>query len=245
MLRHRVAYYNRLPETDRTELEDLMKIFLAEKSFEGAKGLQLTEEMRVAVAAQACILLLHRETDVYPALRSIIIYPAAFVVMGEHREGWIHSDGRQIRLGESWNRGSIVLSWQDALHGGEEENDGANLVFHEFAHQLDDEWPYGRGVPDLGAKEFHEEWHDVMTREYSRLLQSTRFGMPTVIDYYGATNPAEFFAVTTETFFEEPHQLKAVHPQLYALFRKFYRQDPAALFDPPSEPFDTAHLPPD
>lgn len=239
ILRRHVMYYNRLPRQDREELEDLIRIFLAEKIFEGARGVSVNDEIRVTVAAQACILLLHRDTDVYPGLRSIIIYPEAFVAMAESRNGWVHSDGRQVRLGESWSRGSLVLSWNDTLHGGEEESDGRNLVFHEFAHQLDDEWIYGRGVPDLGDEKLHEEWKEVMSAEYMRLVNELHHGHLGVIDPYGATNPAEFFAVTTETFFEEPIRLRAEHPRLYSLFRRYYRQDPAALFGAPSEPFDT------
>lgn len=242
IVRRNVAYYGRLPEADRDELERLISIFLDEKSFEGARGLRITDEIRLTIAAQACILLLHRDTDVYPGLRSIIVYPAAFVARTEQREGWIHSEGRQTRIGESWSRGSLVISWDDAVHGAADENDGVNVVFHEFAHQLDDEFIFGSGVPDLGSRELHERWRQVMTAEYRRLIDDLNWGRWNVIDPYGATNPAEFFAVTTEIFFEEPIVLRAEHPELYDLFRRFYRQDPAALFGSPSEPIDTEEV---
>lgn len=239
IIRRNVPYYSLLPEADKRELEELLKIFIAEKSFEGARKLKITDEVRLTIAAQACILLLHRETDVYPALRSIIVYPAAFVARTEHRDGWIHSEGNQARIGESWSRGSLVLSWDDTIHGAADEGDGVNVVFHEFAHQLDDEWLFGSGVPDLGSPELHERWHRIMTQEYRQLIDDLNWGRWNVIDPYGATNPAEFFAVTTEIFFEEPIILRSEHPELYNLFRSYYRQDPAALFGEPSAPIDT------
>ena len=239
IMRRYVGYYNRLPQEDQRELEELIKIFLHEKTFEGVGDVEITDGVRVIVAAQACILLLHRNTDVYPGLHSVIIYPEAFVAMAESRNGWIHSDGRQVRLGESWSRGSLVLSWNDTLQGAENDGDGRNLVFHEFAHQLDDEWMFGSGTPDLGSEKFHEQWKTVMTREYHQLIDDLNWGRWNVINGYGATNPAEFFAVTTETFFEEPLALREEHPELYHLFRRYYRQDPAGLFGVPSEPFDT------
>lgn len=239
IIRRNVAYYTLLPDEDKRELEKLIAIFLDEKSFEGARGQKITDEVRLTIAAQACILLLHRDTEVYPALRSIIVYPAAFVARTEDRDGWIHSEGMQTRIGESWSRGSLVLSWNDAMHGAADVADGVNVVFHEFAHQLDDEWIFGSGVPDLGSRELHEQWHRVMTREYRQLIDDLNWGRWNIIDPYGATNPAEFFAVTTEIFFEEPILLRGEHPELYDLFRSYYRQDPAALFGEPSEPIDT------
>ncbi len=238
-MRRHVGYYNRLPKEDQKELEELIKIFLHEKVFEAVGDVEITDEVCVIVAAQACILLLHRNTDVYPGLRTVIIYPEAFVAMAESRDGWIHSDGRQVRLGESWSRGSLVLSWNDTLQGAENDGDGRNLVFHEFAHQLDDEWVFGPGTPDLGSEELHQKWKEVMTREYLQLVDDLNWGRWNIINGYGATNPAEFFAVTTETFFEEPLALREEHPELYDLFRRYYRQDPAGLFGAPSEPFDT------
>ena len=234
ILRHNVFYYHLLPSDKQTRLEQLVISFLSEKSFEGAGGLRVTDEMCVTIAAQACILILNREGEVYPGLRTIILYPAAFVSETRRYEGGVMHEGRQVRLGESWDRGILILPWSDSLRGGLGGGDGSNLVFHEFAHQLDNEWLFGTGVPDLGKKELYERWSRVMNREFGEHVRRVSSGEPTVIHPYGATNPAEFFAVLTELFFEQPNQLQAAHIEAYQLLKEYYRQDPALLF--PEEP---------
>ncbi len=227
-----VPYYRRLPPQQRRELQGLMQVFLAEKNFEGCGGLELTEEVRLAIAAQACVLLLGRETDIYPRLQSILVYPEAFVTgeLIEEEDGLVTEDMGE-RPGESWGHGTVILSWQDAVEGAADPLDGWNVVYHEFAHQLDEESGESDGVPPLADREQLADWLRVLGREYEALLQRTRRGRPGLLDEYGAENPAEFFAVATEFFFEQPHALRRRHPELYSQLRRYYCQDPAALWE--------------
>lgn len=232
VLRRNVPLYRRLPGDTRLELEDLIKVFLDEKRFEGAGGLQVTDEMRVTVAAQACVLLLHRETDVYPDLETVIIYPAGYVDRRpQHRDGGVVVEDASHRLGESWSRGVVVLSWNGVLSGARDVSDGENLVFHEFAHQLDQEYDAADGTPELEERWMYREWSRVLSREFEALIARTDAGKRSLIDSYGATNPAEFFAVLTELFFERPHALKKCHPELYESLLDFYQHDPREFAD--------------
>ena len=232
IVQRNVPYVSRLSDTDRHELAGHVQVFLAEKRFEGCGGLEMTDEIRVTIAAQACILLLHRETDYFARLVSILVYPSTYVVPGgEHVGGGIISDTEQARLGESWTSGVVVLVWDSVLAGARDMHDGRNVVLHEFAHQLDQEDGAGDGAPILPHRSRYVAWARVLGRDFDALVESTRHQHRGVIDRYGATNPAEFFAVVTETFFEKPRQLKARHPELYEQLQQFYRQDPLALLE--------------
>ncbi|HUV35875.1 MAG TPA: M90 family metallopeptidase, partial [Patescibacteria group bacterium] len=223
-----VPYYRHLPPDDRRELQGLIQVFLAEKQFEGCGGLRLTDEIRITIAAQACILLLHRETDFYPNLISILVYPDIFVApVHSHDPIGTMSDEVEEYTGESWDRGALVLSWSDVVEDAADIHDGYNVVFHEFAHQLDGESGSDDGAPNLPDASMYGSWSRVLGREYRRLVRDIGRGRETLLDEYGAEDPAEFFAVATEFFFEMPVELKARHPELYAELRKFYRQDPA------------------
>jgi MtfA peptidase len=225
-----VPIFRRLPAADQTELLGCVQIFLAEKYFEGCGGLEVTDEIRVTIAAQACLLLLHRETDYYPELTSILVYPSAYVGNEDRYLGDnIWEQGEESRLGHTGRRvGSLVLAWDEAKHGAADPADGRNLVLHEFAHQLDFEDSQTDGAPALTTRAEYLAWARVMSREFEALQRADEAGMPTLLDTYGATNPAEFFAVTTEAFFERPRALRAKQPELYAELARFYRQDPAA-----------------
>ena len=220
-----------LPQQDRAELEGLIQIFLAEKWFSGCGGLEISDEIRLTVAAQACMLLLRRDVeDVYPGLQSILVYPHAYVVDTKRAgPGGVVIEGREVRLGESWERGALVLSWDDVLKGAADVHDGHNVVFHEFAHQLDQQAGGASGVPNLGRRSRYLAWARVMGEEYAHLLEAVQAHHKVFIDVYGATNPAEFFAVVTECFFEKPVSLQKRHPDLYEQLSDFYRRDPAAL----------------
>jgi len=228
-LARNVPYVSRLDDEDLAELRGHIQVFLAEKSFEGCGGLEITDEIRVTVAAQACILLLHRETDYYPELRSILVYPSTYLVPGGRRtpDGLV-VDEPEARLGESWVRGVVVLAWDSVLAGAADIHDGHNVVLHEFAHQLDQESGAGNGAPPLPRGSMYVAWARVLGREYDQLVRDVASHHQTLIDQYGARNPAEFFAVVTEAFFEKPHELRARHPELYGQMQAFYRQDPAA-----------------
>jgi Mlc titration factor MtfA (ptsG expression regulator) len=226
-----VPIYARLTEIDKAELRGLIQVFLAEKVFEGCGGLEVTDEIKVTIAAQACMLLLRRETDVYPKLITILVYPSAFVSnMPRHGPHGVVSEGPLGLLGEAWNSGVVVLSWDDVKQGAADVRDGHNVVFHEFAHQLDQEDGSADGAPVLPGRNLYSAWARVLGEEYNELRKVAETGKKSVLDTYGATEPAEFFAVATEAFFEKPVQLKKKHPELYEELKIYYGQDPEADF---------------
>ena len=223
--------YIRLPEGDQAELQNHIRIFLAEKKFEGCGGLQITPEIKVTIAAQACLLLLHRKSDYYPGVSSILVYPKAYVApVEEYTDKWLVTEGRETLEGESWETGAVVLSWKDVRFGAADVGDGRNLVLHEFAHQLDMEDNVADGAPVLPRRSMYVAWARVLGAEFERLQSDADYNRSTVMDKYGASNPAEFFAVATESFFETPGRLRKSHPQLYQQLMEFYQQDPDRIF---------------
>jgi len=226
LLERNVPLARHLPPEERAELERLVSAFLEDKQFEGAGGLELTDEIKLTIAAQACLLLLHRDTDVYPDLDTIIVYPSTYVSQDTRRDGPVVIEGEVAKLGESWNRGVVVLSWDAVKSGTKNFGDGHNVVLHELAHQLDAEDGAMDGAPDLGGSARYVTWAKVLGDEYAELVAKVDAGRRSDIDAYGATNPPEFFAVVTEMFFEKPAQLRAKHPELYAALADFYKQDP-------------------
>jgi len=234
ILKDSFPLYARLPEEDRKELHGHIQVFLGEKRFEGCGGLKLNQEMKLCIAAQACLLLLHRETDYYPGLRSILVYPGTYYAKATRHVGaGVMEERHDIRAGEAWDSGAIVLSWDAVKKGAANPRDGYNVVFHEFAHQLDFEDGRTDGAPLLASddpwfqrKDRYKAWARVLTREYDKLRAQVETGERSALDEYGATNPAEFFAVATESFFERPHDLQQRHPELYDELKRFYQQDP-------------------
>jgi Mlc titration factor MtfA (ptsG expression regulator) len=223
-----VLIFRRLPPNDQTELCEHIQIFLAEKYFEGCGGLEITDEIRVTIAAQACLLLLHRKTDYYPELITILVYPSAYITHEDRYIGNnIWEEGPDGLLGHTAPRmGSLVLAWDEAKRGGADPADGTNLILHEFAHQLDFEDSETDGVPLLAGRPEYLSWGRTMSREFQKLRAADEEKSPTVLDTYGSTNPAEFFAVATEAFFERPAALRANHPDLYGELARFFQQDP-------------------
>ncbi len=213
-IRKNVGFYELLPEEMQVRLEGLVKAFLAEKRFEGCGGLEITEEIKVTIAAQACILILNQPLKLYPKLETILVYPHSYV------HG---ADSSGIVQGESWQYGPVILSWDDTLGGGRNVHDGHNVVMHEFAHQLDQEDGYADGTPILHGKGKYSAWTKILAEEYEEFEQMCREGKGKVMNEYGATNPAEFFAVATETFFEKPEQMQKRYPELYEQLRGYYR----------------------
>jgi len=227
IMRQRVPYFRALPADLQLQLKRHMQVFLAEKPFIGCAGLEVTEEMRVTIAAQACLLLLNRKTGYYRNLRQILVYPGAFVVNRVHTDNiGVLQDQRQVLAGESWSQGQVVLSWDDTLDGAAVIDDGRNVVIHEFAHQLDQEKGHANGAPYLSHRNRYKRWQQVLSAEFAKLQEQASNNEPSLFSYYGATNPAEFFAVSSEVFFERPQELAAHYPELYRELSEFYRINP-------------------
>ncbi len=226
-IENNLPIYTRLSPTERRRLQGHVQVFLAEKQFIGCGGLQVTEEMKLTIAAVACLLLLNERGEYFPKLRSILIYPSTYFVNETIATGnYVVESRRVARLGESWINDQVVLSWKQVQQDTRDWRDGHNVVLHEFAHQLDQEDGKGEGVPILERNSDYPIWAGVMTEEYQQLCHNVQQGIKTVMDSYGTTNPAEFFAVATETFFEKPHQLLNKHPALYQLLQRYYQLDP-------------------
>jgi Mlc titration factor MtfA (ptsG expression regulator) len=212
--------WDELPEGLRTEVAGLALVFLDEKVFEACGGLEeVTEEMQIVVAVQACLLWSNQRGAPYPALRAILMYPDAYRVKDEFGM-------ESVRLGESWSRGTVVLAWNSVLGGGLNDEDGHNLVIHEFAHQLDTVNGPADGFPELPDNADFENWPQVFSREFEKLCRDVDSGRKTVMDSYGTTNEAEFFAVAAETFFEKSRNMAEEHPELYRLLQDFFATDP-------------------
>ena len=232
ILEQNIGIYKNLPIELRLQLRQMIKQFLHQKHFSGAGGLEITDEIRVTIAAEACMLLLHRKTSIYPALRYIVVYPAAFVVdRPDIGSGGTVRHGRKGLLGESWSNGKVILAWDHVLSGSSNFADGQNVVLHEFAHQLDSESGSTNGAPVLVGENCLRTWASTMSEEFEELQREAWKGKRSLMDHYGATNPAEFFAVATETFFEQPRQMKKHHHALFEVLERYYRIDPGAWLD--------------
>jgi hypothetical protein len=225
----RLPLYRRLPPRLQAQLRGDLQVFLAEKRFVGCAGLQVTDLMRVTIAAQACLLLLNRGPDYFPFLREVLIYPQAFIV--DHLQVdplGLHTDLSRVLSGESSSRGQVVLSWDDARAGAADAEDGRNVVIHEFAHQLDQEFGHANGAPLLARREDYARWSEVLADAYARLRAQLDRGQSTLLDPYAATDPAEFFAVACEHFFERPVELRRGEPALYQQLSAYFALDPTS-----------------
>lgn len=227
ILRQNIPAYSGMPTELQQQLQQLVRQFLHQKKFVGCDGLQITDEMRVTIAGKASLLLLNRPPRVYPGLDLILVYPSAFIVpRSEIGLGGIVTHGHQNLSGESWNDGRVILAWDHVLRGVADPDSGHDVVLHEFAHQLDSESGSTNGAPLLPSRARYRNWSQTLTREYANLQLAIEYQSETVLDYYGATSPAEFFAVATETFFERPARMAESHPALFDEFSKYYRVDP-------------------
>lgn len=223
-----MALYALLTEAERAWLQDDLRVFISEKNWEGCGGLPITDEMRVTIAAHACLLLLGLEHDDFRRVRSVLVYPTTYRDPHGYPDRYgLVPEGDCSRLGEAWYRGPVVLAWDAVLADGRDPAQGRSVVLHEFAHQLDHLDGLANGTPPLGSEEQYERWRGVMTAEYEKLVRDYQRGKATILDPYGTTNSAEFFAVATESFFTQPVPLRRRHPLLYQVLREFYGQDPA------------------
>jgi Mlc titration factor MtfA (ptsG expression regulator) len=232
LLTRNVPLYSRLSPADQEELKRHILVFMAEKRFEACGGLRMTDQIRITIAAHACILLLHRQTDYYPGLKTILVYPRAYVAANVHHlVGGTVLETDDVRLGESWHHGSVVLSWDDVRRSAVDVHDGQNVVFHEFAHQLDSSGGRGDSTPVLQNRSSFIAWARALGEDFEKFQHEVvgANDYSPVLDEYGATDPAEFFAVATESFFERPKDLQQRYPRLYDELKRFYQQDPATF----------------
>ena len=222
-----MPYFAWMPADLQLQLKKHVQVLLAEKPFIGCAGLQVTEEMRVLVAAQAALLLLNRNAGYFPNLREVLIYPSSFVVDRVERDAaGLVREGRQLLSGQSWQRGQVILSWDDVLAGAANPGDGHNVVIHEFAHQLDQQSGAANGAPYLGRRARYVRWAATLGAAFTELQQRIARGESTVIDPYGASDPAEFFAVVSEVFFERSQALADEQPALHRELIRYYRVNP-------------------
>ncbi|MDE2427151.1 MAG: zinc-dependent peptidase [Burkholderiales bacterium] len=226
ILRRNVPAYTRLPTDLQMQLKRRIRQFLFQKTFVGCDGMEITDEIRVTIAGKACLLLLNRATDVYPQLTHILVYPSAFVApRTQMLAGGVVTHTNQGLSGESWSDGRVILAW-DQIIDADNEAHGQDVVLHEFAHQLDSETGSTNGAPVLRSTAAYQAWSQVMEAEFAHLRHAVEHHQHTLIDPYGATNPAEFFAVSTEAFFKKSVALAQHHPALFAQLKSFYRVDP-------------------
>ncbi|MFN7022124.1 MAG: zinc-dependent peptidase [Phycisphaerales bacterium] len=226
-----LAFWSRLTDAERDRLVKFARIIIREKNWEGCAGLELTDEIRLVIAAQAALLLLGQDLDpltdaVFPNVRTVLVYPSGFVApTARQGPGGVMTEGHS-NLGEAHymgqSGGPIIVSWRHAHAGGLDGSDGRNLVLHEFAHKLDFLDGVVDGTPPLRSKDEYERWKRVMSAHFNDLVRRAAAGAPSLIDHYGATNPAEFFAVATEAFFERGAEMREHLPELYGVLRSYY-----------------------
>lgn len=228
IVRRRVPLASELPAAQQLRLKKQIQVLLADVPFIGCAGLEVDDEVRVTIAAQAAFLLLGRGGS-FGNLRQVLVYPGHFVVpRSEVGAGGVVHEGRDVLAGQSWQRGQVIVAWDAVLDGAADPHDGANVVMHEFAHQLDQDTGAANGAPYVGRGALQRDWARVMNHEFDLLLARLARAEPGLIGPYAATSPAEFFAVATELFFERPAALAAERPELYEQLRRCYRLDPTS-----------------
>ena len=227
-MRRRVPLASELPAAQQLRLKKHIQVLLADVPFIGCAGLEVDDEMRLTIAAQAAFLLLGRGGS-FSNVREVLVYPGHFVApRSEVGAGGVVHDARDVLAGQSWQRGQVILAWDAVLDGADNPHDGVNVVMHEFAHQLDQDTGGANGAPYVGRGALQQDWARVMNREFDALHARLARAEPSLIGSYAANSPAEFFAVTTEVFFEKPNALAAERPELYEQLKRCYRLDPAS-----------------
>ncbi len=228
ILQEKLSIYKRLPDDVKAQLQGLTQIFIDEKKFEGCDGVDVTDEMRVVIAAQACILLLNRKTDLYKKLNTVLVYPHPFVSQLDLKD---NPKSKVKCAGLSWTEGVVALAWDRVRSGATSAQDGFNVSFHEFAHQLDQEDGIMDGTPAFKERSSFAPWAKYCSKAYKKLKKGGKNAVKSVLSTYGATNPAEFFAVASEAFFEKPKHMQKKLPNLYNEFKDYYNLDPAEWFE--------------
>lgn len=231
LIQHNLQYYQHLNNEEKQRLRDLIRVFIVEKYWMGCNGLELTDKIRVIIAAHACLMILALPNDYYGNVESIYVYPTT-VISPERPIGFFEVrttpvSGPMPILGEAQHRGPVVLVWDAVKREARHPEHGHNVVYHEFAHKLDMLDGSADGTPPLTTSEEYQRWIEVCSKEYQYLCEQVDHGEPTFLDSYAATNEGEFFAVATEYFFNKPVDMKRHRPELYQVLQGFYRQDPA------------------
>jgi len=231
ILERNVAHYSMLDDDERAHLRALIQVFVAEKDWEGAGGLTITDEIQVTISAQACLLLLGLSHNYYRNVESIIVYPST-VVPPRRKAGFFENQVAPVELqrpilGQAFQHGPVIVVWDAALHDGRHPEHGHNVVYHEFAHKLDMLDGSADGTPPLRDRAEYHDWVQICSREYLRLRRNIERGKRSFLKDYAATNEAEFFAVATEQFFEQPGRMIQHAPDLYRVLTEYYRQDPS------------------
>ncbi|NWN91170.1 zinc-dependent peptidase [Marinobacter adhaerens] len=227
-LQSTVPLYSRLPVQLQQTLEGQVQLFVSEKNFYGCDGFKVTDRVRIAIAGHACLLILKRSYTDFDDIRSILVYPDVYRVQASERDGMVVGVSDQVRAGEASTLGQVVLAWSECESGAINPKSTHNVILHEFAHQLDYLDGTADGAPPLSGEQA-KEWQQTMTIAYDDLRHSLRHHRKSWLDPYGATKPAEFFAVLTETFYQQPLHLKEQQPAVYDLLSDFYRIDPGEL----------------
>lgn len=224
LLAARLGWWSNLEASERMRMEELIRVFLVDKTIEGVLGYAPDDEVRMLIAAQACLLILGLDYGYYDDVSAVVVSPGPVFQQGSRRlDGGVVSDDHPRLAGQAMLHGPVLLVWDRAANDARHPERGHNVVFHEFAHKLDMRNGTADGVPPLSAT-LAERWRSQMPELLARL----RAGTPMPIDTYAATNPAEFLAVVTEAFFVLPVELADAEPELYSLLQEFYRQDPKA-----------------
>ena len=231
IIRRNVAHFNIMTEYDQKRLRQLIQVFVTEKVWEGCGGLDLNDEIRVTIATMACLLILNIPHNYYANVETILVYPED-LALPERKLGFFENALEPLEMegpvtGQAFEQGPLILVWDAVLQSIEEAGSGYNVVYHEFAHKLDMEDGVADGTPPLRNRNNYRDWEKTCSREYFKLLRDVQRGKPTFLDEYGATDEAEFFAVATEHFFDQPQQMLKAAPDLYRVLKEFYRQDPA------------------
>ena len=221
-----IKFLHGLSPDEITRLQQNVILFLHSKQISGAHDLTITEEMRIIIAIQACILILELDLDYYNNWVEIIVYPGRFIIGHDYTDenGIVHQ-ASQIVSGESWLNGPVILSWQDVSDFGFES--GYNVVIHEFAHKLDMLHEGANGCPILHANMSAQAWHEIFSNAYTNFCKQVDLEEAVIIDPYATESPAEFFAVLSEVFFTMPLVIKQHFPSVYEQLALFYRQDTA------------------
>ena len=227
-LESQVPLFPGLPAKLKRQLEQYVQLFLAEKSFYGCDGFEVDDTVRLTIAGHACLLIMNRSYSDFDDIRSILVYPDAYRVRDIEHDGLVVSESNEIRAGEASGYGQVVLAWTQCEEGAVNPAGHHNVILHEFAHQLDYLDGTADGAPPLSGEQARH-WQETMTQAYEHLRQSLQHHQKPWLDPYGATEPAEFFAVLTEAFYQQPEHLKAEQPEVYEALQRFYRLDTEAI----------------